>query len=270
MIAMIAAAAVLSLTACTGNSSSGSLDSLNAAENNTQTDSSAETTVSEESAQETSSDETSAPEMTKAPDTTTAEQTNVPETSASDITKSSESSAAETNSSNTEDDAKLKADMKALILKYCELYDGLGAGTIDTDTNTVIKNPGRGVSEAIYSLVTDPKYQSVSDIQAEFAKYASGDALKELNSLVFSEDGTDIYKDIDGKLYVLQCGRGGMFGEFHWDEMTLTDVKYNSLTVNVPERQYVFLSDMHFYVKNTNGVYTLDRYVRDEGVEQDD
>lgn len=196
IIALTALTLVLSLTAC-GTAGTAAPD----------TDSAAETTVAvmAEEASETTADAEA--ETTAAEDAAESEET---ETEAAEAEADAEAPAA--------DEAALMDQTFALLEKYSEI-DGIAACGVHSDSADVFQPEN---TEIIYQHVTDDRFQSAADLKAFLAQTVTGDAEKAFADEMFNDEHPT-YLEKDGKLYVMQGGRGAGF-DFDKDSIKLSDI----------------------------------------------
>ena len=139
----------------------------------------------------------------KQTDTTAEIKTTTAETTAS------EAPTAETTAvSSVLSDEQMKEASMELIQKYVNIYDGIFCGCVEYDENDCISPD----SMRYYYRVTDPKYQSISDLKAELGTTLSGTEYDNMVSLMFEQE-PQIYLEQEGKLYALSVGRGSAYSD---------------------------------------------------------
>lgn len=131
-------------------------------------------------------------------------------------------------------EAEMKNISMQLIKEYVTIYDGLGCGCVDVDETQVYDvNP-----QWPYRMVTDPKLQSVQDVEMMLAKTLTGTAYAQQHAAVLEGD-VPRFITVDGKLYVTPAGRGGAYSDaWDWDGLKFTNVTAEGFTVT---GQYVHM-----------------------------
>lgn len=180
--------------------------------------SAAETTVSVTETETTDiTMETTAETVTETSAATSAETT-------ADVTDETTEAAAETTAENGDqvtpitDEAQLIALTKELLQEY-QLIDGVCAFGLNTDPDDTYQPEG---SDSLYQHVTDSNYASVDDLKRYFGKTLTGDEKSKIEKSVF-ECEVPIYIEHDGKLYMLNGGRGSNMN-FQLDTIKVSDV----------------------------------------------
>ena len=170
-----------------------------------------------------------------------AETTAVTAAAAAVTTETSAVTTAVTTDSLTEE--KRKEFAEDLINRYCEVYEGYAyGGLLSVDTNDVkeVQEPTNPDYKHRYDRVTS--MNSVAEVRQKFAEVVSGQEYDNLIVIIEGAEGSDfqvpIYREFDGKLYLLELGKGAKFLEWLWDTLTIINVTETGYSASVKHVTY--------------------------------
>ena len=236
MIAITALTLVLALSGCTGSDTQNS-------------DSAAATTaVSAESETGVTAAETVAETVTE----TAAAETAPAETEA----QTAEAAPEETDQVTPVTDEAQLIELTYELLQEYNAIDGIAAFGLNADMNDTYQPEN---SESLYQRVTDETYQSIDDIKQMLGKTLTGDAKAKIERDIFEGDNP-VYLEHDGKLYMLNGGRGSGF-DFQKDTIKISNITDNGFTAALNNRQISdVLSNVTVTVKRIDGEYYISSY----------
>ena len=135
----------------------------------------------------------------------------------------------------------LKELAKWMIEAYCYVNDSFcyGCSLPVEDEAVTVKIEGCDW-DARYHKVTVPNEDEVKDL--EDVKWMIGQVLtgSAYDEAVKVATGGEhpIYTEFDGELYILELGKGTLFGDWLWDTLTISNVTDKSFTANIQMRSY--------------------------------
>lgn len=156
------------------------------------------------------------------------------------------------------DSAEYISYSKKLLADLNEL-DGIEACGVDADSSDVKTFPHADGGVITYSRVTDSRFSAIDEVKDFVEARCTGKALEQFSQMYALSEEYPVFREIDGKLYVLVGGRGS--GYNFEEEYEISDVTEDSFKAIVPVDSLGGTVDtMIIYAEKIDGVWKLSNF----------